>query len=148
MGNTLLVPLGTGASACGLASHLLYFVHGEHHLNGFRFLLAALISPCILFGVLVYWNNDGVITAAATTTTIWWSYFLSLFGSMLVYRASPFHRLHHFPGPFAAKLTKFWHARRASGFRNFEDVDRLHATYGEYVRSGQKEQYLIKSSRC
>ena len=35
-------------------------------------------------------------------------YFATLIGSIAVYRISPFHPLAKYPGPFIAKLSKFW----------------------------------------
>ena len=54
---------------------------------------------------------------------------------MLVYRAF-FHRLGVYPGPFFARLSKFWHVSNLGKFDNYKLLDKLHAEYGPYVRTG------------
>lgn len=61
----------------------------------------------------------------------------SLAVNVLVYRAF-FHRLRHFPGPFGAKLSKFWAMWQVveSKARYYQVTQRLHEKYGDYVRTG------------
>ncbi|KAJ8119669.1 hypothetical protein ONZ43_g3430 [Nemania bipapillata] len=64
---------------------------------------------------------------------------LGLYLSMLVYRAF-FHRLRKYPGPFLARLTNFYiTARSVKKLHLFEEVQKLHAEYGDYVRLGPSE---------
>lgn len=74
------------------------------------------------------------------TTALVWSigFFLGLCTSVFVYRAF-FHRLKHFPGPFSARLSKFWAVKATVTSQNkWNKVDsELHQKYGDYVRVGE-----------
>lgn len=57
-----------------------------------------------------------------------------LAGSILLYRAL-FHRLHRFPGPFFANLTRFYAMKKATtNLQANLDVQKLHEHYGDFVR--------------
>ena len=62
----------------------------------------------------------------------------SLAVNILVYRAF-FHRLRHFPGPFGARLSKFWAVWQTikSKARWYQVTQKLHEQYGDYVRTGK-----------
>ena len=84
-------------------------------------------------------------TPVIDAATIFSGYLLGLFGSVTVYRLSPFHRLHKFPGPKMAAVTKFWHVWQCRDSRNHEMMERLSKEYeGEpLVRIGMAEtQYF------
>jgi cytochrome P450 len=69
-------------------------------------------------------------------------YVAGLFSSMLIYRAF-FHRLRHYPGPFLAKLSTFYiTARSVKKLHLFEEVQKLHAQYGDYVRLGNYTRWM------
>ncbi|KAL8651746.1 MAG: hypothetical protein Q9210_003077 [Variospora velana] len=57
---------------------------------------------------------------------------------MTVYRKF-FHRLRHFPGPWMAGITKFWHVYHCATSQNHLLLDRLHDEYGQFVRTGPEE---------
>ena len=123
------------ASALGVSAHLLYFMHGEHHRHTFQILATAVTWPVLSFVALIYYADFPVLKAALFAVVAFWSSVGSLWTSMLIYRAF-FHRLHKFPGPFGAKLTKLWHSKVASNYKWYKDLDQLHTQYGEYVRTG------------
>ena len=61
---------------------------------------------------------------------------VGLASSILIYRAF-FHRLHRFPGPFPAKLSRFYAMKNAAkALRANEEVQKLHEIYGDFVRVG------------
>lgn len=67
---------------------------------------------------------------------------VGLGGSILLYRAF-FHRLHRFPGPFPAKLSRFYAMTKAA--KNLQaniDIQNLHARYGDFVRVGKISRRL------
>lgn len=61
---------------------------------------------------------------------------VGLASSILLYRAF-FHRLRHFPGPFLAKLSRFYAmSNAAKNLKANEDIQKLHEIYGDFVRVG------------
>lgn len=75
--------------------------------------------------------------SAACVTTIF--SILSLWMNMLVYRAF-FHPLNEFPGPFGAKLSKFWALGKVveSGGKWHQVAGKLQKQYEDFVRVGKK----------
>ncbi|GME46989.1 cytochrome p450 [Neofusicoccum parvum] len=68
------------------------------------------------------------------------SFFSGLCLSTIVHRAV-FHPLKKFPGPFPARLSKFWGVYKTAGTRIkwYKFSRDLHAKYGDYVRIGPRE---------
>ena len=66
------------------------------------------------------------------------TYILAILASMLIYRKF-FHRLRHFPGPWMAGITKFWHVYQCVGSQNHLLLDSLYHEYGPFVRTGPEE---------
>ena len=130
------IRLGQGAVVFGVLSHAVYFIHGEHHRTAPKLLAASICAPLVIFAVLVKTFNASSMEAVQTTAWLLASYIGALWTSMLIYRVF-FHNLGRFPGPAGARLTKLWHVLKVSRrIRNFEFLDELHHTYGEYVRTG------------
>ncbi|OAG07002.1 putative benzoate 4-monooxygenase cytochrome P450 [Paraphaeosphaeria sporulosa] len=78
------------------------------------------------------------LTTATTTAA---SFFGTLTAVILIYRAF-LHPLRQFPGPFAARLSKWWTVGQIlrSDFRYHKSVvPRLGRKYGDYVRTGPRE---------
>lgn len=123
------------ASVAGIASHLAYFIHGEHHMQSLQYLLAIVFSPSISFiAILSSSITSSYITALKLTAVIFVSFFTSLISSILVYRIF-FHPLRHFSGPFCAKASKLTHVWRLIGTSdNYLQVHELHERFGEIVR--------------
>ena len=123
------------ASIAGIASHLGYFIHGEHHMQSLQWLVFMICSPVILFvAVLKLGLASSYLAALKLTTISTTSFFTSLTGSILIYRIF-FHPLRHFPGPFSAKVSKIFHALRlANTSDNYLQAHRLHEKYGDIVR--------------
>ncbi|KAL2065841.1 hypothetical protein VTL71DRAFT_3511 [Oculimacula yallundae] len=130
------------AAAFGILSHNLYFIHGEHHNTAVRIAQLSILAPIALTILLTRLSSLTFLTASLTTLTLSTTYLLSLWTSMLIYRAF-FHRLRSFPGPSFAKLTKFWHVLQLGSFDNYKRLDRWHATYGDYVRIGPSELSIV-----
>lgn len=113
----------------------------HHVIKGFEIdnkawqLIASYLS---VLGVLLYAQVGelGVLAAAVRTVAAASAFDAGLVGSLLLYRGF-FHRLHRFPGPFPAKLSRFYATRNAA--RNLQanvDTQRLHERYGDFVRVG------------
>jgi hypothetical protein len=122
-------------SILGIASHLGYFIHGEHHMNSVRLAVLLLITPLFFFAVISrIFIPDSTWDAFRLTTIIVSSYLVSLTTSILTYRVF-FHPLKHFPGPLSAKLSKLTHvARLLKKSDNYLQADKLHRKYGDIVR--------------
>ncbi|KAK4222043.1 Tryprostatin B 6-hydroxylase [Podospora fimiseda] len=64
---------------------------------------------------------------------------VGLYVSMLFYRGF-FHRLDNYPGPFLARLSNFYiTAKSMKKLHIFEEIQQLHAQYGDIVRVGPRE---------
>ncbi|KAM0226793.1 hypothetical protein ACHAP5_012315 [Fusarium lateritium] len=99
------------------------------YLGVFASLLVTYIQGCN-FTFLQAFFRTWIVASAFNT---------GLFGSILVYRAF-LHRLHCFPGPFVAKLSRFYATKSvAKKLKANEDIQRLHRTYGDFVRVGPRE---------
>jgi hypothetical protein len=123
------------AAGLGIASHLAYFIRGEHHLHSVQLALLLFIFPLLLWTSIVNLVVDiGTQNSLRLSATLTATYLLSLTASILIYRIF-FHRLRHFPGPFGAKISKLSHVLRLLGKSdNYIQTDRLHKHYGEIVR--------------
>ncbi|KAK8029550.1 hypothetical protein PG993_010841 [Apiospora rasikravindrae] len=64
--------------------------------------------------------------------------------TLVIYRLF-FHRLHRFPGPLAAKLSRFYAARAsADGLQMHLATQRLHDEYGDFVRTGPRHLSILR----
>ncbi|KAJ5654227.1 hypothetical protein N7490_001230 [Penicillium lividum] len=75
------------------------------------------------------------------------SFLGALGASMVVYRLS-FHRLRHFPGPFAAKISRFAVVPdvQKSGLKYHQELEKLHNQYGDFVRTGPRHMSINRAS--
>ncbi|KAJ3544539.1 hypothetical protein NM208_g2999 [Fusarium decemcellulare] len=79
-----------------------------------------------------------VTQAIIRTATVSNAFNLGLVSSILIYRAF-FHRLHRFPGPFLAKLSRFYAMKNAAeNLKANEKIQGLHEKYGDFVRGRVK----------
>lgn len=79
----------------------------------------------------------GFVVAIAKSSLACLSFLAGLGISTVVYRLL-FHRLRHFPGPLGAKISRLytvWLTQR-SGLRYHLELERLHAEFGDFVRTG------------
>lgn len=124
----------------GFASHVLYFVHGEHHMNApVLFYSYTALAGAAFF--LELQTDDQTYRGAVQNTTLHiCAYTLTLFTSIIIYRVY-FHRLHSFPGPFLARVSKLWHVYQARHSLNHQLILRLHKEYGPFVRIGKRNTH-------
>lgn len=87
----------------------------------------------------VSWQTSTGDTLREDVLLVLWMnlcFFVGLFFSIALYRTY-FHRLHNFPGPFCAKVTKFWAFRQAAKTVQWNETVRgLHRQFGDFVRIG------------
>lgn len=131
----LEVKLGVSGTA-GIASHLLYFMRGEHHMNAPIIVCIYTMLSVLYFIAELNVPAHGLKQATIHSTIIVGGYVFHLFLSMTVYRVF-FHRLHPFPGPLMATITKFWHVKKSLKSQNHLLMNQLHAEYGDFVRTGE-----------
>ncbi len=95
----------------------------------------AIILPNLSVQYESFWSALSVAWLTVSCAVI------SLLANILIYRAF-FHPLNNFPGPFGAKLSKFWALRQVvkSKFRWYQVSQKLHEQYGDYVRIGKELQ--------
>jgi hypothetical protein len=130
---TAAVPI---AAFIGFFSHLTYFIRGEHHTYVVRYLQALYFLPAFSVVALVRLGKFDMKDAVVIMTVVTSTYVVSLFASIILYRIL-FHPLRRFPGPFFAKISKFWHSSQITDFYNYKLYDRMSKKYGKFVRLGE-----------
>jgi len=135
MDATTLRAVALVGGVLGVASHLGYFIHGEHHMNGIQILLSFSAVTAFLFITVLRLDDEKSILAGSQVTGIAsGSYFGALITSILAYRVF-FHPLRSFPGPVSVRLSKIFHTLRiGTQSQNNVQADQLHQKYGEFVR--------------
>ncbi|KAL7812160.1 cytochrome P450 [Trichoderma aethiopicum] len=128
-----------GAFLAGIASHHLVFRPHEVDTYVWQLVFTYIAVIAAIFASCVHTGMHQVTTALRYTISIASVYNCSVMGSILVYRAF-FHPLRYFPGPFAAKLSRFYAMNKMIRSRKgYEDIQRLHEKYGDIVRVGPRE---------
>ena len=130
-----MLAICAATAAAGVASHVLYFNKGEHHLHSNLYIQTFMGSYLVGVISLVNLQNYGLYAALVTTTAIALSYLSGVWTSLFVYRLflSPWSK---FPGPWQARISGLWlfgHLRQVDAYYKFEA---MHKKYGKYVRIG------------
>ncbi|KAF7308195.1 Peroxisomal hydratase-dehydrogenase-epimerase [Mycena chlorophos] len=118
------------AAVLGLVNHV-YF-HKFEPLTAHWPLLIVGVQPFILVFSLHTFNLVNVLTA--TTVLL-----ATLFTSIGIYRAGPWHPLANIPGPFWARVSKYWSLGVLLTGEKHVMMKRLHEQYGDVVRVGPNE---------
>ncbi|KAH7034608.1 cytochrome P450 [Microdochium trichocladiopsis] len=130
------------SAVTGIASHRLYFKHGEHHMQATFYIQCWMLITATLWlaftGLNLIRNPSEAVPATRTTIAINAAFFAGLYASVLIYRTVE-HPLHHFPGPKLAKVSKLWHLVHVLRKQNHVFLDDLHGKYGRIVRTGPQE---------
>ncbi|EFQ89700.1 hypothetical protein PTT_13938 [Pyrenophora teres f. teres 0-1] len=103
--------------------------------------LSILGLASIVFWVLAYYT--GFIAATLVTSAFW----VPLWLYIGVYRAF-FHPIRHFPGPRAAKLSRWWTVKQTwdSNLHYHRVLQNLQHSYGDYVRTGPRELTIFDAA--
>ena len=141
----------------GVATHLLYFKHGERHAYPWRYVLAFLLAVVCLWGSYYCRENLSGFDATTLTAVVSFSFLIGLFSSLIIYRLF-LNPLNQFPGPFVARLSKLYYVRLSSNLLGHQELHKLHQKYGRYVRIGPNDLSVVDpdgmkvvlgaSSRC
>lgn len=98
-------------------------------------LLLAIV--CVLQYCLAIFLDGLSDHALCATIALHSIYLVSLAGTTVAYRLSPWHPLASFPGPWAAKASSLWLLYMSLGGQRYLLIDALHARYGPFVRIGE-----------
>ena len=127
------------ATLLGPLTHILLWSRIDLDSNSHELLLVA--NLIVLLGpIFLYIKGCHLVEALFLSWTVDICYTSSLLLSIAVYRAYV-HPLRHYAGPFWARVTVFWKVKhfRASDFRAFAVVDKLHRKFGDVVRIGPRQ---------
>ena len=127
----------------GVASHLCYFIRGEHHRHVGRLATFVVVVPVTFTALIVQFSDIPLGLACRLTFLMTSAYAAGLFSSITIYRAF-FHRLRQFPGPVAMRITKFAHMYRSRKLDNYLQLGSLRKQYGDFVRTGPNELTIFR----
>lgn len=138
--NLLTTPVSLAALGvlAGVIVHLTIFIHGEWHVQA----PSIFIGHAILYILvpLVAAHVRSAILSQILTSIVWasYGYLPGLISSIVIYRVF-FHRLSRMgiPGPRYARISKIWHMWACRTSQNHLVLARLHAKYGDFVRTGE-----------
>ncbi|KAK3323140.1 cytochrome P450 family protein [Cercophora scortea] len=121
--------------AAGVASHLVYFIRGNHNKFAHLWVTRALKGISLLVCALLFVTRYDILQTLVLTSLFSTSWFTGLYTSIAIYRLW-FHPLSKFPGPFWARLSNFYHAYIIRKSDNYLVMQKLHEKYGPIVRTG------------
>lgn len=131
------------AAFSGITAHLLLYRHGEWDVNAPK-LVIIYIALLLVAATLdrVADNTDVELAQRPFAAKTVGYHLLGVYCSMTFYRIF-LHRLSRFPGPFLARLSNFYvTALSARKLHLYEETEKLHKKYGDYVRLGK---YIVYS---
>jgi tryprostatin B 6-hydroxylase len=130
------------AMVAGVSTHLGYFIRGEHHLYGTKYIQIFIILFINAIFLNIYVAKETLGNAFVKSTQVAICYLIGLYVSLLVYRAF-FHPLNRFPGPFGNKLGNLWFSTKLGNADAYKKVLNLHKKYGPFVRVGSSDLSII-----
>ncbi|KAK3998210.1 Tryprostatin B 6-hydroxylase [Cladorrhinum sp. PSN332] len=130
------------AAITGFLSHVLYFVRGYRDMQAFGILIGHSLAYAGLTTAIT--TQTGISRGFLISTAVFATYLFSLFTSIIIYRLF-FHPLRHFPGPFAAKCTRFYGPWQARNGQLHLEQEKLFKIYGNIVRVAPNELYIVSS---
>ncbi|KAI0109866.1 cytochrome P450 [Daldinia grandis] len=133
-----------GTAALGVFSHFAIFIRGEWHMQAPTLFKIYSFLAFVVFFVEQRLGAD-ISTGFKITSLIASSYATALFTSIVIYRKF-FHRLRHFPGPWLAGATKFWHVWQCRTGKNFLVIEELRKKYGPVIRTGPEEITFVDAA--
>jgi tryprostatin B 6-hydroxylase len=137
-----LLHSSTVAAIVGSASFFLYFHHGEHHMRAPLYVQLFVAANIVSTTALIYLLDARVYDAFSSVGTVAGSWLLGVLGSCLVWRAL-FNPLNRFPGPWMARISKFYMSYLLRNMDCYYVVADLHAKYGPYVRLGPNDLSIV-----
>ncbi|KAJ5263364.1 cytochrome P450 [Penicillium angulare] len=133
--------LAAVAGLSGVAFHVLLYRHGEWDLKAPEIVIkyAITLATLLTLDCLETLQKFEIDLNAGWSLKILVFHVVGVYSSMLLYRGA-LHRLNRFPGPIFARLSNFYVTfLSAKNFRLYEETEKLHQKYGDYVRIGPTE---------
>ncbi|CEN59792.1 hypothetical protein ASPCAL02236 [Aspergillus calidoustus] len=134
--------LHLAAGVLGVATYMLYYHKGEHHLYPWRHVQAVLTLGILTTLTIKHLDPSrypSTTTAAQTATALTLTFLSTLFASVLVYRQF-LNPLNRFPGYPLAKITGFDHVIRVARNKDmFLKLHDSHKKWGKFVRIGPND---------
>jgi hypothetical protein len=124
--------LYVGAAALAVCFHLSIIPH-EIDFQVKRLFVLYVASIGGLYYLLVRQNIPNIETTTVRTVT---TFNAALFTSILIHRVF-LHRAGRFPGPFMARVSKFYSVFLSAKLQYHKEVEQLHKKYGDFVRTGE-----------
>ena len=122
----------------GVATHLGFFKHGEHHMYGAQYLQLFFAVFFTAISALIGGAGMSSRQAFVIVDTFTSLYLVGIYGSLVIYRIF-FSPLKGFPGPFLSKITNLNFSARLKNSDAHEKVLALHRKYGHFVRLGSSD---------
>ncbi|EXJ59969.1 hypothetical protein A1O7_04117 [Cladophialophora yegresii CBS 114405] len=118
----------------GVASHLFYFKIGEHWLYPTRYIQAFLLGCVVTTIAQIHYYNSPLRDAISFTAQYASLYLAGLYSSLIIYRLF-FNPLNKIPGPYWARLSRFYLSFQVGGAKNLNQyLLAQHQKYGKFVR--------------
>ncbi|KAE8353448.1 monooxygenase [Aspergillus coremiiformis] len=142
-----LLSVGYSAALLGALLHGTLFRTSfpiEDYLEMFLGLYASTVLS-VVFSFLLWTDLSPfqILTRVGLSMT---SFNTGMIISIVIYRLF-FHRLHRFPGPVVAKLSRFYDACLAAKHIQYNvEIAKLHHTYGDFIRTGPREVCIVRKS--
>ena len=131
MSSDLVKPL---AFASGIATHLIYFNRGEHHMYGLTYFWSVISTAVAGVIFLTTQQNYALGAAISTAAGVVGAWIIGIFSSVMLYRLF-LNPLNKFPGPFGARISQFWWSTHIGADSHaFLKAEALHKKYGDFVR--------------
>ncbi|OCL06104.1 cytochrome P450 [Glonium stellatum] len=112
----------------------------------YHFMALGLIMNCGLIYAYATLGGFGVLGAIGRASLVSTSFNAGLVVAIGVYRLL-FHRLRRFPGPFGAKVSRFYAVSRAAkNVQYYKEIANMHEQYGDFVRTGPRELCIVRKS--
>jgi tryprostatin B 6-hydroxylase len=122
------------AFAAGVASHLLYFHRGEHHMYGLTYFWSTISTSVAAIIYLITQRDYAVGVATSTVLSLVGAWLVGIYSSLLLWRTF-LNPLNRFPGPYFARFSQFWWSQHiGGGSKAFLKSQDLHKKYGDFVR--------------
>jgi tryprostatin B 6-hydroxylase len=133
---SLFLPFVAGVA--GIATHLLFFKRGEHHLYPVRYPQALALIFVTSVVALTHYGAHPWKESVSLSSPIFGYFLAGIYASLTAYRLF-FNPLNKFPGPYFARLSAFDLVFRVSKFDANKHLYRLHQKHGKFVRIGPNE---------